>query len=125
MNKKNERKVLVKARGTEIFDNGDYRYEMSDSEGINVVPIEGSVYEFYDIVSAQFNQLKAKLFNLIEASSPDKTQQEAVKGLIRGFCNEHYKNSVGDLAGLMERIGVIEDKYDAETLAIDPLGSRE
>jgi len=41
-------------------------------------------------VAGGFNRLKAKLYNLIEATITDKTQQEAVKGLIKGFSNDEY-----------------------------------
>ena len=63
-------------------------------------------YEFYDFVSRNFNQLKAKLYNVIEASSTDLKQCEAQKGLIKGFCNEHYKNVVDDLENWLRKKGV-------------------
>ncbi len=70
---------------------------------------EGKVinkWEFYDIISSHFNQLKGKLYNVIEASVSDKTQQEALKGLIKGFANQHYKNAVDDIENWLRRIGV-------------------
>lgn len=48
-------------------------------------------------VSWGFNRLKAKLFNLVEASVVDKGQVEALKGLIKGFANDEYKNVVEEL----------------------------
>jgi hypothetical protein len=82
-----------------------YRQEIKDCP-----VIEGNVYEFHDIVSVQLNQLKAKLFNLIEATSTDAKQQEALKGLVKGFANTAYKNTTGDLTGLFQRLGFqVED----------------
>lgn len=48
-------------------------------------------------VALRFNRLKAKLFNLVEASVPDKTQQEALKGLVKGFANDEYKLCLEDM----------------------------
>lgn len=70
-------------------------------------------WEFYDILSAQFNQLKAKLYNVIEASSLNPQQLEAFKGLVKGFCNEHYKNSVDGVESFLRKIG-IDMEYDLE-----------
>lgn len=49
-----------------------------------------SYYWVENKVAHSFNRLKAKVFNLIEASVTDKIQQEALKGLIKGFANEEY-----------------------------------
>ena len=90
--------MFCKVNKTTHFRNGDYREE-------NGTPVEGAYYEYFDICSAQFNQLKAELFNLIEGTSTNDKQQEALKGLVRGFCNVAYNNTVGDLEGLMKRMG--------------------
>lgn len=49
------------------------------------------------VVSTSFNRLKGKILNLIEASIPDKVQQEALKGLIKGFANDEYRNCQTDM----------------------------
>lgn len=42
-------------------------------------------------VSNGFNRLKAKLYNLIEATIQSKEQKEAIKGLIKGFSNDEFR----------------------------------
>lgn len=91
--------ILYKKNNTTVYQNGDYKLE-EDLVGIN-----GSIFEYGSIVSVQFNQLKAKLFNLVEASITDKEQREAVKGLVKQFCNQNYSNTVKDLDGWIERLG--------------------
>lgn len=99
-----QREVLVKINNTTHFRNGDYREE-------GTIAFEGANYEYLDICSAQFNQLKAKLFNLIEGTSVNEKQQNALKGLVKGFCNTAYNNTVGDLQGLMKRMGFESSDY--------------
>jgi hypothetical protein len=48
-------------------------------------------------VSNNFNRLKAKVFNLIDASITDKQQATAVKGLIKGFANDEYRLCISDM----------------------------
>lgn len=49
------------------------------------------------IVSNNFNRLKAKVFNIIDASIIDKQQATAVKGLIKGFANDEYRLCIEDM----------------------------
>ena len=75
--------------------------------------VEIDKWEFYDILSVHFNQLKGKLYNVIEASSSSKEQCEAQKGLIKGFCNNHFKNAVDDIESWLRKTGVdMEDDYE-------------
>ena len=67
--------------------------------------ITGNIFEYNGIVSVQFNQLKGKLFNLIDATTIDADQRKAMKGLIKDFCNSQFKNIIGDMEGWMERMG--------------------
>ena len=59
-------------------------------------------------VANGFNRLKAKLFNLIEATVSDKTQQTAVKGLIKGFSNDEYKLCVQNMRDTAIAAGYID-----------------
>lgn len=52
---------------------------------------------FEHTVSNNFNRLKAKAFNLIEATTTNEQQAQAIKGLIRGFANEEYRLCVEDM----------------------------
>lgn len=102
---------------TKHYSDGSYQFTDGDS-GAN-----GSVYEYYDIVGVQFNQLKAKLFNLVEASTIDEKQREAMKGLIKDFCNNQFKNVVGDLEGWIKRLGFDAiDFVSGVPKSSDPLG---
>ncbi len=112
-----QRRLLYEVMGTKVFEGG--AYEMQEPGCPKVV---GYVSEFYDISSAQFNQLKAKLFNLIEASIPNMEQNSAIKGLVKGFCNQHYKNLVGDLHRLMHRLRLLDT--DSNPMAENELDNR-
>lgn len=101
-----------------VFVDGTYT-----ETGLNETwKVSGSIYEYKDIVSVQFNQLKAKLYNTIEAAITDKEQREAVKGLIRGFCNENYRNTIKDLRGLLNRMGLAMEVCEPmDELRAEPL----
>lgn len=59
-------------------------------------------------VARSFNRLKGKLFNLVEASVLDKTAQEAVKGLMKGFANDEYNRCIDMMRDTAEDMGLIE-----------------
>ncbi len=59
-------------------------------------------------VASGYNRLKAKLFNLIEASVTDKSQSEAIKGLIRGFANDEYARCIDLMRYTATDAGYIE-----------------
>lgn len=100
-------KLLFKLNNTEHFSGGAYR-KQEENIGIN-----GSIYEYHDIISVQFNQLKGKLFNLIEASAINRDQGDAMKGLVKGFCNYQYNNIIGDLENWIKNMGFeIEDNIE-------------
>lgn len=98
--------VLAKIGKTTIYKGGTY---VEEDEQLKTV---GSVTEYYDIVSVQFNQLKAKIFNLIEASIPNEKQQRALNGLIKEFCNTAYRQTTDDISGLMKRLGFLEENHN-------------
>lgn len=104
---------------TKHFRNGNY--EVSDRTYPEVM-MKGNVYEFYDIVGAQFHQLKGKLYNLIESIGLNTTQEKAIKGLVKDFCNSKYKNTILDLEGWMNRMGFDIGEFGNMTANIDPLG---
>ena len=115
---KEDHPTLYKKGNATVYVNGQYEFQ---EEGAS--KIGGSIYEVYDITSVQFNKLKGKLYNLIEASVPDKSQQEAIKGLIKGFCNTGYKNTMIDLEGLLLRMGLIA-KQSFDWWVSEPLEGR-
>jgi hypothetical protein len=81
---------------------------MSQKENLVPVGVSFSYWGLEGIVSNNFNRFKAKLFNLIEATIPDKIQAEATKGLIKGFANDEYKNTVSDMRFHAEMAGWIK-----------------
>jgi len=97
-------KLLFVLNNVKHFDNGKFTHE-EENWGI-----QGDIYEFEGITSAQFNQLKGKLYNLVESSVIDEKQRNAMKGLVKDFCNEKYRNTIGDLKDWVKRMGFkIED----------------
>jgi len=70
-------------------------------------------WEFESIVSTHFNQLKAKLFNLAESVSQTEKQADAQIGLLKGFCNEHYKNLITDLRFFLKEKGFLPKNEDS------------
>jgi hypothetical protein len=76
----------------------------------NIVPVgvSFSYWGLENVVSNNFNRLKGKIFNLIEATIPDKTQAEAMKGLIKGFANDEFRSTVTDMRFHAEMAGLIK-----------------
>lgn len=75
-------------------------------------------------VANNFNRLKAKIFNLIEASLPDKTQQEAMKGLVRGFANDEYKLCLDNMRYCAKEGGLIDGDGAGVPATAMPLENR-
>ena len=74
-------------------------------------------------VSNNFNRLKAKIYNLIEASIVDKKQQDAVKGLVKGFANDEYSLCIQDMRYTAENAGYIKDvHYPIPSEPLEPNG---
>jgi len=79
-----------------------------------------SPWNFNGILSDNLNRLKGKLYNLIESSISNEQQCNAVKGLIKDFCNSTYKTSYADMKFLMERLDLLNDSDDTPMTA-EPL----
>lgn len=79
-----------------------------------------------DAVAHSLNRLKGQIFNLIEASVPEERQQEALKGLIRGFANEEFRRCVVDMRDQAREAGLLPKGEDSDTppLSVYPLESR-
>ena len=71
-------------------------------------------------VSTGFNRLKAKLFNLIEASVPNREQSAALKAMIRGFANDEYRLCIENMRETAEAGGLIT-KDDEFPIGAEPL----
>lgn len=108
-------KELVRINNTVHYDNGKY-----ETQENGCPMICGSIYEYHDIVGVQFNRLKGKLFNLIEASTIDEKQRIAMKGLVKDFCNSQYNNVIGDLEYWITNMGFEIEKI---TQVAEPLDS--
>ena len=74
-------------------------------------------------ISGQFNQLKAKLYNAIEASGLDDRQSNALKGLIKGFCNHHYGVTIEEMDWWFTHMGFPMEKWGTPQTA-EPLEDR-
>jgi hypothetical protein len=77
-------------------------------------------FDIEGVVSNSFNRLKGKFYNLIEASVNDPTQREALKGLIKGFSNEEYRNCKSDMQWIAREKGLIPEGYGS-TEGAEPL----
>lgn len=92
--------VVAVLKSTTHYLGGQYREEKPGCPATT-----SYIGEYEDIVAVQFNQLKAKLFNLVESSTVDKTQQNAMKGLVKDFSNQIFKQTVMDLQQMIKRWG--------------------
>ena len=106
-------KVLYSVRNTVMYEDGHFEFGGTQS----------SVAEYWGIASTQFNQLKAKLFNLIEGAVPDERQQTALKRLIRGFCNDNFRLLADDMQDFLFRMGVTDARAHDFPMSANPLES--
>lgn len=94
-----------------------------ESIGVNK---DNLYYSLEDLVSHGFNVFKGKLYNLVEASMPDKIQAEALKGLIKGFANDTYRNTVTDMRWYARNGGLIPEGDGSSVVGLAfPLESPE
>lgn len=66
-------------------------------------------WAFEPILHNHFNKLRARLMNLAEASTRDKQQSDAIKGLMKDFVNEAYYPALRDIEGFLREKGVIPE----------------
>lgn len=83
---------------------------------------KASYWDLEAVVSNSFNRLKAKVYNLIEASVIVKAQQDAMKGLIRGFANDEFRNCLGDLRYYARLAKFLAEGEDSAS-TLPPLGA--
>lgn len=81
-------------------------------------------WESERIVAWAFNRLKAKLYNLIEASVVDKKQQEAIKGLIKGFSNDEYKVCIREMRYWGREAKILGEGEDGSIDISEPLENK-
>ena len=87
----------------------------------------GGIYSYWELennVSDGFNRLKAKIYNLIEATIIDKKQQEAVIGLIKGLANDEYKLCTSNMRYTAKLIGILKEGEDSCLDDAEPLENR-
>jgi hypothetical protein len=78
-----------------------------------ITSVNGVIYTYWNIerdVSNNFNRLKGKLFNLIEATVTDKQQCEAMKGLIKDFANSEFALCVENLRYTAKGLGLVGEE---------------
>ncbi len=70
--------------------------------------IQYNNWAFEPILQQQFNQLRARLLNLAESSTRDKSQAEAMKGLMKDFCNQAYYACRDQMEAFARDKGIIQ-----------------
>ena len=83
-------------------------------------------WAFEHDVSHGFNMLKAKLYNLIEASVIGENQQKAMKGLVKDFANDAFRITVTNMRFNARGANLIgkEDEELPATLVPDPFADQ-
>lgn len=65
-------------------------------------------WAFENILHQHFNRLRARLLNLAEASTRDRQQSDAMKGLIKDFVNEAYFPARAEMEAFLRDKDVID-----------------
>jgi len=78
-----------------------------------------SYWRLEEQVAHSFNRLKAQVFNLIEASVMGEKQQEAMKGLVRGFASDELRNCSSDMRYTARAIGVLSGDGESSYPRLD------
>ena len=68
-------------------------------------------YSIQSTLNDKFNELKARLMNLAEASVPDTRQCNALKGLMKDVLNQAYFGSVREIRTTLENRGLDDDRH--------------
>lgn len=77
-----------------------------------VAPSEYNNWAFENILHHHFNQLRARLLNLAETSTRDRQQSDAMKGLIKDFCNEAFYPCRREIESFLRDKNVLSDGED-------------
>lgn len=93
--------LIGEINGVKHYQDGHYEYDGGKGD----VSYGGRLTTWFDVISVDFNKLKGKLFNLVEATVTDKAQADAVKGLIRGFCNDSFLETDSRLHSFFTELG--------------------
>ncbi|MFA5174784.1 MAG: hypothetical protein WC438_06400 [Candidatus Pacearchaeota archaeon] len=108
-------KMIGQINNVKHYANGAYEFIFKEPQKDGMLGRTGNIYLYKHLISSRFNQLKAKLFNLAETSSSDETQRKAMKGLIKDFCNEQYRCTIGDMNYFVRDLGFEIEEWMTET----------
>ena len=103
-----KKEEIGRINGVVHYRFGEYELLTGDSDD-NITPVQGgNIMDIFQCLSDNFNQLKGKLYNLIESSIPDNKQQNAVKGLVKDFCNDVYYDTSQGIDSHLRHMGFHE-----------------
>jgi len=68
-----------------------------------------SPWGFSGLLGAHLNQLKGRLYNLVDTIFGENVQGKATKGLIKDFTNHAYKNLYKDFEYFLRELGEIKE----------------
>lgn len=91
--------LIGEINGVKHYQDGRYTFKGTDIE------YGGHLSNWFDSMSNDFNKLKGKLFNLVEATIPDAGQAAAIKGLIKGFCNDAFLETDDHMHAFLSELG--------------------
>lgn len=99
--------LIGEINGVKHYQDGHFTYDTKE------YGYSRPLASWFDIISDDYNKLKAKMFNLVEATITDKTQADAVKGIIKGFCNDAFANSDRRLHDFFREMGFYDGGNNA------------
>ncbi len=76
---------------------------IEDSEPIAIF----NKWSYTHHLSRPMNKLKGQLYSLIEASAQSREQSEATKKLVKGFCNDTYRDILDEMRWYLVRSDVL------------------
>ena len=108
-------KMIGEINGVKHYSNGSYVFEFKEQDKEGMKGRQGNIYLYKNLISSRFNQLKAKLFNLVETSTTSEIQAKAMKGLIKDFCNEQYRCTIGDMNFFVRDLGFVIEEWRTDS----------
>lgn len=87
-------------------------------------PAPSGYWEFERITAWSFNRLKGKLYNLIESTATNATQEKAMKGLVKGFANDEYKLCVEEMKFNAIALKIISEEDTKFPQSAEPLENK-